>query len=81
MACLRQECSSFNVSGTTTRSPSNVGGFDPSVDGAVAFKQPLSVDDLSDAIPLTQTSIGLLPPPDLTEEQAERLLARMRERQ
>lgn len=51
------------------------------VDGVEAFKKPLSADDFGNAIPLAQTSIGLLPPPDLTEEQAERLITRMRERQ
>ena len=51
------------------------------VDGAAAFKMPLSADDFGDALNLAQTSIGLLPSPDLNEEQAERLLTRMRERQ
>ena len=47
------------------------------VDGRNAFKTPIRADDFVAFIPLSQTKVGLLPPPELTDEQTDQLLAAM----
>jgi len=47
------------------------------VDGSDAFKTPMGADDVAAIIPLSQTKVGLLPPLELTDEQAEQLLSAM----
>jgi hypothetical protein len=44
------------------------------VDGSMVSKGTARADDFATFIPLAQTRVGLLPPPELTDEQAERLL-------
>lgn len=47
------------------------------VDGCDASKTPLRADDVAAIIPLAQTKVGLLPPLELTDEQAEQLISAM----
>jgi len=45
------------------------------VDAERAFKTPITVDDFCKIITLATTRVGLLPPPELTEQQTEQLVA------
>lgn len=47
------------------------------VDDSKAFKVPLSADDLRRLIAIASTKIGLLPPAELTDEQAAAILDAM----
>ena len=48
------------------------------VDGSKACRVPISVDDFIRHVPLATTTAGLLPPPELTDEQASALLGDLR---
>ena len=45
------------------------------VDGSVASKGTVRADDFATFIPLALTGVGLLPPPELTEGQAEKVIS------
>lgn len=47
------------------------------VDPATAGKTPLGADELRRIVPLATTSMGLLPPAELTDEQAKQLVDAM----
>ncbi len=47
------------------------------VDGSKAHRLPISADDFSRFVPLAATQVGLLPPPEITDEQASVLLAEL----
>jgi hypothetical protein len=44
------------------------------VDGSGASKTVARADDFAGFIPLAETKVGLLPPPELSDEQSKRLL-------
>jgi len=44
------------------------------VEGSMASKGTARADDFAAFLPLAQTRVGLLPPPELTDEQSDRLL-------
>jgi hypothetical protein len=50
------------------------------VDDKDAYKVPLNADELHRIVPLASTKIGLLPPVELGEEQAEVVLQALRRR-
>lgn len=47
------------------------------VDGGAAFKKPIRIDAFSRFIPMSPTAVGLLPPAELSDVQADQLLAAM----
>lgn len=47
------------------------------VDATGAFAKPISADEFVRHVPLAATAVGLLPPSELTPEQAERVLAEL----
>ena len=50
------------------------------IDDGTAFRAPLGADDLRNLVPLASTKMGLLPPPELSEDQKSKVLDAMRMR-
>lgn len=48
------------------------------VDDAAVMAVPLTADDLARCVPLASTRVGLLPPPELDDLQADKVLVAMR---
>jgi hypothetical protein len=50
------------------------------VDAGMAFRKPLTADEVGRHVPLAQTAVGVLPPSELTETQTASLLEALKRR-